>query len=756
MRPRTHGYPLSISVAAAWALASPLASAEYTLELLHAADQEAGIAAIVDAPSFSAVLQALKDQDLGNDAVADNTLVLSSGDAIIPGVFFNASNDVFGGAGYADIAIQNELGFEAIALGNHEFDQGTSALAGLIAGDGLGFSGTAFPYLSANLDFSTDADLAGLVVADADFPLSNSLAASTVIDVNGEPIGVVGATTPTLDVISNPGDVTVLPDRFDGVPSDAQLDALAVEIQADVDALLAANPTVNKVILLAHMQQITIEQALAHRLRDVDIIVAGGSNTRLFDGNDRPRDGDSVQGTYPIFAGDVDGNPVAIVNTDGNYKYVGRLVITFDDFGVIIPASYDEMISGAYPTDAQGVTEVGGDGLQDPEIQAIVDMIEQRIVELESNVFGITEFFLNGTRGDVRTQETNLGNLSADANLAAAKEYDASVRVSLKNGGGIRDNIGVTLIPPGGTTNDVLKLPPEEIPGVKPEGGISQTDIANALRFNNGLTLLTLTAEQLRAVLEHGFAASGAIQNPDGSFAYDFSNTQGRFPQLAGLSLAWDPRLPSGQRIVSAAIQDDDGSVVDRLVIQGELVGEASRQIRIVTLNFLAGGGDGYPFPDGPQTDRVDLALAEDDTRTGAAVFAEDGSEQDALAEYLAANFSAIAYAQQDQDIADDERIQNLMFRENGLIPVLTDRSDCSGQGWRHVYRQDGSGFRNRIECRGHATEQRLRDKAQSIQERLESKGQAIKDKGEALRERLQGLEQRIRDRVNERRAARS
>ena len=74
-----------------------MADQRFTLELLHAADQEAGIPALVDAPNFSAVLNALKAQDLGNDGIEDNTLVLSSGDAIIPGLFFSASADVFGG-----------------------------------------------------------------------------------------------------------------------------------------------------------------------------------------------------------------------------------------------------------------------------------------------------------------------------------------------------------------------------------------------------------------------------------------------------------------------------------------------------------------------------------------------------------------------------------------------------------------------------------------------------------------------------------
>ena len=132
----------------------------FTLELLHLSDQEASSAAVVDAPSLSAVLAALRAQDVGNDGLDDNTLTLASGDLFIPGVFFSASQTVFGSVGLADIQIQNELGIQASALGNHDFDLGTGVLAGLINGTALGsifgadFGGAAFPYLSTTLAFS--------------------------------------------------------------------------------------------------------------------------------------------------------------------------------------------------------------------------------------------------------------------------------------------------------------------------------------------------------------------------------------------------------------------------------------------------------------------------------------------------------------------------------------------------------------------------------------------------------------------------
>jgi len=639
----------------------------YTLQLLHAADQEAGVRALDDAPRFSAVLNALKDDFA-------NTLILSSGDAYIPGIFLDASADpslapLLGkeGAGRGDIAIQNELGFQAISFGNHEFDKGPSFISSVIAPDGP-YVGAKFPYLSANLDFAPEAALAGLVVADGQNPaaIPGKIAKSVVIDVNGEKIGVVGATTPTLKTISSTGNVGVSPAPFDA-NNPADLQALANQIQPAVDALIAANPGLNKVVLLAHMQQIAVEQNLAGYLKNVDIIVAGGSNTRLFDANDRIRAGDTSQGTYPIVKTDADGKPVAVVNTDGNYKYVGRLVIDFDGNGNIIPGSYNPNISGAYATDEAGVdlvygTDVNPCNVADPEVVAITDALRNVIQTLDSNFFGVSNVYLNGNRAGsgtdgVRNQETNLGNLTADANLYIAKQADPTTVISLKNGGGIRASIGQIVTPTGAI--EPVRLPPagNELTG-KPEGGISQPDIQSALAFNNGLSLVTVTATELKTLLEYGIEAS----------TNDPQSSQGRFPQVGGMAFSFDLDNPAGQRIQTLAIKDDEGNNLDIVVTNGQIVGDPNRTFRMVTLGFLADGGDGYPFATLSNPNRVDLALATGDPRTGAAQFAPDGSEQDALAEYVAAKFSSTPFDKVDVPRELDTRIQNLNFRADTVL----------------------------------------------------------------------------------------
>jgi hypothetical protein len=141
----------------------------FTLQILHTSDQEAGIPALNDAPGLSAVMNALEDD-------FENTIKLSSGDLYISGPFFDASRDIYdttaeeepepaGQPGIADILIQNELGWDAAAVGNHEFDAGDSTFFSLLApnpnwvngtGQGIGeggYPGASFPYLATNLDY---------------------------------------------------------------------------------------------------------------------------------------------------------------------------------------------------------------------------------------------------------------------------------------------------------------------------------------------------------------------------------------------------------------------------------------------------------------------------------------------------------------------------------------------------------------------------------------------------------------------------
>ena len=618
-------------------------SSKITLQLLHAADMEGGIEALENAPRFSSVLNALK-------AEVENTVIIGAGDSYIPGPFFAAANngslrEVLGreGSGRADILMLNAMGFMAGALGNHEFDAGTGTLAGLIAADG-DYVGTAFPFLSANLDFGPDSNLAPLVVDPGQeaSTIANSITESVVITTpSGEKVGVVGMTTPLLGSLSVPGNVRIAP----ADPND--MAALAAIIQESVDALTATG--INKIILTGHLQQISLDETIAMHLKDVDIIIAGGSNTLLADGTDRLHPGDTADRPYPILTQSATNEPIAIVGTDGNYRYVGRLVVDFDAAGVLIPESIDATVSGAFVTDEQGVADTGN---AEPaaRVVEITEAVRNVVIAKDGNLFGQTGVYLNGNRGSVRTEETNIGNLIAEANLAAGQQVDPNVVVSLKNGGGIRAPIGVTI-------GSKLFPPPANALVGKAMGQISQIDIENTLRFNNGLTLLTLSAAELLEVIEHTVAASGG------------GSTPGRFPQIAGMAFSFDTSLPEGSRVQSLVITGADGNLTDTIAQNGEIVGDADRTFRMVTITFLVDGGDDYPYANFPNTNRVDLTeVMTEEQSGGQATFAAPGTEQDALAEYLAANFSETPFTIADVGPESDERIQNLAFRADSLI----------------------------------------------------------------------------------------
>ncbi len=671
---------------------APMATAQetVTLQILHASDLEGGVAAIDDAPNFAAVVEGLE-----NDAAANGyeSILLSAGDNYLPGPFFNAAGDrsmrdifsaagdvYFGkdegsftnlreGSGRLDINVMNVIGFDASAMGNHEFDPGTNAMSDIIGTDVRGetlddarYLGPQFPYLSANLDFSTDGNLADLATTEilpntafqsspddlANAGAAPKIAPATTIELsNGEQVGVIGATTQLVAAISSPGGVSLL----SGGQND--MAAMAEIIQPIVDQMTADG--INKIIIVSHLQQLALEEELATLLDGVDVIVAGGSDSLLADETDVLRAGDEADREYPVVTADAAGSPTLIVSTDGQYSYVGRLVVQFDAAGMVVLDSLDAEVSGAYATTEDGVAAVWGDddAFADGSKAAQVAFLTSAVVDIVSakdgEVYGQTAVFLEGRRAFVRTEETNLGNLTADANLAEARAIDETVEVSFKNGGGIRSAIGTI----DGETGEYGVTAANEDAG-KDAGGISQLDLEGTLRFNNSLTMLTLTTEELLVILEHAVAGTAEGRTP------------GQFPQIGGLAFSFDPTatpielgdngdggtsgevVTPGERVKSVALIDGAGNVIETLVENGVVL--VSRDIRVVTLNFIAGGGDNYPFDD-----------------YGRDVVETEIGEQEAMANYLAANFADEAYAMADTPAAEDSRIQNLAVRQDGL-----------------------------------------------------------------------------------------
>jgi 2',3'-cyclic-nucleotide 2'-phosphodiesterase (5'-nucleotidase family) len=592
-----------------------------------------------------------------------NTLVLSSGDNYIPGPRFNAANDsslttLLGAAevGRADIAFLNAMGVQASAIGNHELDLGTKQFADLIKTSGA-WRGAQFPYLAYNVDFTKDSNTSGSKVnngLEASSLTGGKLAGWTKITVGGETIGVIGASSPVFKNITSTGSLEFTPTLTGTEPN---IDTLAAAIQKGVDEMTATG--INKVVLLAHMQTIATEKALAAKLKNVDIIVAGGSNTLLTDETDTVRTGDTSAGVYPFQTTSASGAPVVVVNVDADYKYLGRFIAPFDGNGVLMPGRFNTTLSGAWKTSE--TDDTAGGVTPNSTVQAIRNALNSVLAAKDGTVFGKTSVFLEGRRAAVRNQETNFGNMTADANLWYAKLYDSTAQISLKNGGGIRSEIGEVVAAPGSTSVASLEPPKANTSANRKAGEVSQLAIETALKFNNKLWVFDVTAVELKSLLEHGVASLGS---------------QGRFPQVGGMAFSYDSTktaqvldssfvvTTAGERIRSLKV----GS--DVVVSNGLIVGDGNRTFRLVTLSFLAGRGDGYPFP-ATLTNKTDLAATMTSGTAGGAAStttATLGSEQDAFMKYMKSQYSTTAYSTSDTAEASDLRIQNLSVRSDSVL----------------------------------------------------------------------------------------
>jgi 5'-nucleotidase len=591
--------------------------AVFYLHLLHSNDGESQL---VNAGSgqedfggvarFKTVADGLRAEAalLPNNAVERGVLLISSGDNILPGPEFNAS--VANGVPFFDTLAMELIGYDVACLGNHEFDAGPAVLADFIGG----FS-SPLTFVSANLDFTNEPNLQPL--AD-----SGKIARSTVVTVNDRLIGIIGATTPNLPTISSPG-LTVVGQDVIGA------------IQTEIDALQLAG--IDKIILSSHLQGIAEELDIIGSLSGVDVVIAGGGDELLANPGDLLIPGDTPfelvddQGNvtdsgYPFFRNNADGISTPVVTTSGNYKYVGRVIIGFNAAGDVV-----EVLSESGPVRVSGIGEDAV--LPDPQVQAlVVEPVQDALDAIANNVVAVTDVPLDGIRANIRSVETNLGNLVADSILTSAREQAASFGapqpvVAFSNGGGIRND------------------------NIIPLGNVTELDTFNILPFSNFVTIVEdVDPLTLKRLAENAVSALGGGAG------------SGRFAQIAGFTMTIDPTQTPMSIAVDGTIVQDGSRVVELTlfdgteIVSGGMLVEGAPTISVATVNFLANGGDQYPF--------------------GGRPFTIVGSTyQQALQNYLSTNLSGVVSAGA-YPVGGEGRIRNLT---NGDAPYCSADLDGSG-----------------------------------------------------------------------------
>jgi len=517
----------------------------FTLTILHHHGGESELVPSLEfggAAHFATRVDALRAEALESDRKV-GVLLLSSGDNFVPIAPFSASL-ASGGTFYDALAMQL-IGHDASGLGNHEFDLAPDVLADFIAG-----VGGALPFVSANLDFAAEPGLQALFDVGA-------IAKSIVLKQEGQSIGIVGATMPALASFSSSR----------GVLADAEV---AAAVQAEIDALTARK--IGIIIVLSHMEDFQEDLALAGMLSGVDVLIAGGSPLVLANPGDLliPPDAPIAGLPYPLSATGADGVPVAVVATRGQYSYVGRLIADFDRAGNLVaidPRSGPVRVAGGSQPDAVA---------PDPEVQArVVDPVAAHLAGLADEEIGTSEVALDARLTEVRTHETNLGNLVADALLWQANQQAAGfgvapADVALEQGGGIRSS------------------------RLLPAGPISEADTFAVFPFGQLVAVVPdVPRARFKVILENAVSRMPAADP--------------RFAQIAGFTFVWDPSgtpqtvdfagtvLVPGTRVVEIVL--DDGTVV---VSAGAVV--PGPPLSVATNDFLARGGDQYPFAGAPFT----------------------------------------------------------------------------------------------------------------------------------------------------------
>ncbi|WP_170435127.1 bifunctional metallophosphatase/5'-nucleotidase [Ruegeria arenilitoris] len=502
---------------AALGLTAGMAAADYKLTILHTNDFHSRFEPINKYDSGCGAEDNAEGKCFGgsarlvtavNDARAraENSILVDGGDQFQGSLFYTYYK------GKVAAEFMNKLGYDAMTVGNHEFDDGPEVLAGFV-------DAVEFPILMSNANIENE-EL-----------LTDRIKKSTVIEVGGEKIGLIGLTPEDTDELASPGPNVVFSDP---VPA----------VQAQVDKLTADG--VNKIIVLSHSGY-GVDQRVAQETTGVDVIVGGHSNTYLSNTSDK------AVGPYPTVV-----NGVQIVQAYAYGKFLGELNVTFDDDGNVVEAVGEPLIMDNTVTEDQAALD------RIAELAKPLDEIRNKVVASAAAP-------IEGDRSICRVQECEMGNLVADAMLA--RVADQGVQIAIANSGGLRASIDA--------------------------GDVTMGEVLTVLPFQNTLSTFEISGQGIIDALENGVS--------------QVEEVKGRFPQVAGLKLTWDPSVaPNEGRVTEVMVAEGDGYVPI----------DPAKTYLVVTNNYVRNGGDGYKMFSGEDKNAYD--------------FGPDLA--DVTAEYLAAN----------------------------------------------------------------------------------------------------------------------
>ena len=440
----------------------PVFGAEQTtLTILHTNDTHARVKD--DGKAIGFAKMATYVEELKKEG---NVLVLDAGDMFQGLPIANLEK------GQSIVSVVNQVGYDAMVPGNHEFDFGSDNLLELR--DKINF-----PMLSANI-----------VTASGEEVFKPYI----VKEFDGVKVGVFGLTTPETYYKTHPNNVKGY--EFNEIVASAQKAVKALKETEKVDV----------VVMVSHLgldEGDLTSDVVAEQVEGIDLIVDGHSHSNLPEGRE-------VNGTL-------------IVSTGEYFTNIGRVDLTITNGKVA-----DTKVKLVSYTDLAEVTA-------NEAITSEIIKLEEEQAKVLETVVGKTSVVLDGERANVRTGETNLGQLATNAMIA-----ETGAQMAITNGGGIRASI--------------------------PVGDITMKHIQEVFPFGNTVMVKEIKGSDILAALEHGVSG--------------YPEQMGAFPHTAGITFT----LYAGE---------EAGNRIGNVKIAGESL-QLDKLYTVVTNDFMAAGGDGY------------------------------------------------------------------------------------------------------------------------------------------------------------------
>jgi 5'-nucleotidase len=284
-----------------------------------------------------------------------------------------------------DVSAQamNDIGYNIMALGNHEFDDGVDVLGQFI-------KNLTFPVLSSNIDLETS-------------PALKDAGVKPYIVLPKYKLGVIGYITKTTpDIVAQKG-----------LKGTKFMDPI-ITVQKSIDELLAQG--IKRIICVSH-NGYTQDQELASKTKGINVIVGGHSHSLLLNNATL-----GPVGPYPTKVLDLNQSPTYIVQAHRFGNYLGHLELEWNDQDALVSISGDPILLD------QTVP-------QEPKLKAKVAEWSKSFDVLANDILtSATQDFTNTCKNG----ECAMGNLVTDCMLSEQREKGSNADIAMINSGGIR------------------------------------------------------------------------------------------------------------------------------------------------------------------------------------------------------------------------------------------------------------------------------------------------------------------------------